>query len=256
MNRIDPLSIYALWLRDVKRFLRTPSRIVGSIALPLLFLLFLGTGFSGAAIPGLPEDVDYLQFLVPGMVGFTMLFGASFAGMSILSDQEVGFLKEILVAPVSRTSIVLGRIAGGSTTALVQAVLILVLAIPLGFRPDSLLSLPLAAVFLVGIAITFVGFGIALASQFNDTEGFGLIVNFVIFPLFFLSGAMFPIASLPEVIQPLAYLNPLTYGVDGLRAVLVGSSARSVAIDAGALLVSSVVMVQLGAALFERVESV
>ncbi|CCQ34106.1 ABC-2 protein [Halorhabdus tiamatea SARL4B] len=256
MNRIDPLSIYALWLRDVKRFLRTPSRIIGSIALPLLFLLFLGTGFSGAAIPGLPEDVDYLQFLVPGMVGFTMLFGASFAGMSILSDQEVGFLKEILVAPVSRTSIVLGRIAGGSTTALVQAVLILVLAIPLGFRPVSLLSLPLAAVFLVGIAITFVGFGIALASQFNDTEGFGLIVNFVIFPLFFLSGAMFPIASLPEVIQPLAYLNPLTYGVDGLRAVLVGSAARSVAIDAGALLVSSIVMVQLGAALFERVESV
>ncbi|WEL22356.1 ABC transporter permease [Halorhabdus sp. BNX81] len=256
MNRIDPRSIYALWLRDVKRFLRTPSRIIGSIALPLLFLLFLGTGFSGAAIPGLPEDVDYLQFLVPGMVGFTMLFGASFAGMSILSDQEVGFLKEILVAPVSRTSIVLGRTAGGSTTALVQAVLILVLAIPLGFRPVSLLSLPLAAAFLVGIAITFVGFGIALASQFSDTEGFGLIVNFVIFPLFFLSGAMFPIDSLPEVIQPLAYLNPLTYGVDGLRAVLVGTAARSVAIDAGALLVSSVVMVQLGAALFERVESV
>lgn len=256
MNRIDPQSIYALWLRDVKRFLRTPSRIVGSIALPLLFLLFLGTGFSGAAIPGLPENVEYLQFLVPGMVGFTMLFGASFAGMSILSDQEVGFLKEILVAPVSRTSIVLGRIAGGSTTALVQAVLILVLAIPLGFRPTGLLALPLAAVFLVLIAVTFVGFGIALASQFSDTEGFGLIVNFVIFPLFFLSGAMFPIASLPDVIQPLAYLNPLTYGVDGLRAVLVGSAARSVAIDAGALLASSIVMVQLGAALFERVESV
>ncbi len=97
MNLFDLLSIYALWLRDVKRFLRTPSRIVGSVAMPLLFLVFLAFGFSGAAIPGLPEGVDYLQFLVPGMVGFTMLFGASFAGLSILSDQDVGFLKEILV---------------------------------------------------------------------------------------------------------------------------------------------------------------
>ncbi|HMB51101.1 MAG TPA: ABC transporter permease [Natronoarchaeum rubrum] len=256
MTLVDPRSIYALWLRDVKRFLRAPSRIVGSIAMPLLFLVFLGFGFSGAAIPGLPEGVDYLQYLVPGMVGFTMLFGASFAGMSILSDQDVGFLKEILVAPVSRTSIVLGRIAGGSTTALVQAGLILLISIPLGFRVDSALGVPLAAVFLLLIAITFVGFGIALASQFRDSEGFGLVIQFVIFPLFFLSGAIYPVESLPSAIQTLAFVNPLTYGVDGLRAVLVGTSAYPVLLDFGALVASSIVMVGVGTYLFERVEPV
>ena len=256
MKLVDPLSVYALWLRDVKRFLRTPSRIVGSIAMPLLFLVFLAFGFGGAAIPGLPEGVDYLQFLVPGMVGFTMLFGASFAGLSILSDQDVGFLKEILVAPVSRTSIVLGRIAGGSTTALVQALLILLLSIPLGFQIASPLSLPLALVFLLLIAVTFVGVGIALASQFSDSEGFGLIVQFVIFPLFFLSGAIYPISSFPTPVRLLALGNPLTYGVDGLRAVLVGASEYPLVLDFGVLVVSSVVTVAIGTYLFERVEAV
>ncbi|AGB37893.1 ABC transporter permease [Natronococcus occultus] len=256
MKLVDPTAIYALWLRDLKRFLRTPSRIAGSIAMPLLFLVFLGFGFDGAMIPGLPEDVDYLQFLVPGMVGFAMLFGASFAGMSILSDRDIGFLKEILVAPVSRTSIVLGRIAGGSTTALVQALLILLLSIPLGFRIASPLSLPLALVFLVLIAITFVGFGIALASQFSDSEGFGLVVQFVIFPLFFLSGAIYPVSSLPEPVQLVAMLNPLTYGVDGLRAALVGTSEYPIALDLGALVVSATITVAVGTYLFERVEAV
>ncbi|WP_049903679.1 ABC transporter permease [Halococcus agarilyticus] len=256
MSLVDPLGIYGLWLRDVKRFLRTPSQIVGSLVFPLLFLVLLGFGLDGGAIPGLPEGVAYLQYLVPGIVGFTMLLGASIAGISILSDQDVGFLKEILVAPVSRTSIVLGRIAGGSTTAIVQAVLILAISIPLGFELAGWLSLPLAAVFLVLIATTFVGFGIALASQFSDSEGFSLIVQFVIFPLFILSGAIVPIEGLPELVQPLAYINPLTYGVDGLRAALVGTSTYPLLVNFGALVVSSVVMVSLGAYLFERVEAV
>jgi ABC-2 type transport system permease protein len=256
MSLIDPRGIYGLWLRDVKRFLRTPSQIIGSLIFPLVFLVLLGFGLGGGAIPGLPEGVAYLQYLVPGIIGFTMLLGASIAGISILSDQDVGFLKEILVAPVSRTSIVLGRIAGGSTTAIVQAVLILAISIPLGFELAGWLSLPLAAVFLVLIAVTFVGFGIALASQFSDSEGFSLIVQFVIFPLFVLSGAIVPIDGLPEAVQPLAYINPLTYGVDGLRAALVGTSTYSLGVNFGALVVSSVVMVGLGAYLFERVEAV
>ena len=256
MRLVDPLGIYGLWLRDVKRFLRTPSRIVGSLTFPLMFLVFLGFGFSGAAIPGLPEGVDYLQYLVPGIMGFTMLLGASFAGLAILSDQDVGFLKEILVAPVSRTSIVLGRIAGGSTTAIVQAVLVLALSIPLGFEVAGWLSIPLAAVFLALIAITFVGFGIVLASQFSDSEGFSLIVQFIVFPLFFLSGAIYPIEGLPQLVQYLALVNPLTYGVDGLRAALVGASTYPLVVDLGALVLSSAVMVSLGAYLFERVEAV
>ncbi|WP_049997194.1 ABC transporter permease [Halococcus sediminicola] len=256
MRLVDPLGVYGLWLRDVKRFLRTPSRIIGSLTFPLMFLIFLGFGFSGAAIPGLPEGVDYLQYLVPGIMGFTMLLGASFAGLAILSDQDVGFLKEILVAPVSRTSIVLGRIAGGSTTAIVQAVLVLALSIPLGFELAGWLSIPLAAVFLALIAVTFVGFGIVLASQFSDSEGFSLIVQFIVFPLFFLSGAIYPIEGLPGPVEYLAFVNPLTYGVDGLRAALVGASTYPLVVDLGALVLSSVVMVSLGAYLFERVEAV
>ncbi|EMA40481.1 ABC transporter permease [Halococcus hamelinensis] len=256
MRLVDPLGIYGLWLRDVKRFLRTPSRIVGSLAMPLLFLVFLGFGLDGAAIPGLPAGIDYIEYLVPGILGFSMLFGASFAGLAILSDQDVGFLKEILVAPVSRTSIVLGRTAGGSTTAIVQAALILVVSIPLGFEVTGWLSVPLAAVFLVLIALTFVGFGIVLASQFSDSEGFGLIVQFVVFPLFFLSGAIYPLSGLPRVVQYVAMVNPLTYGVDGLRGALVGASSYPLVVDFGALVVSSVVMVSLGAYLFERVEAV
>ncbi|RLM67143.1 ABC transporter permease [Halorubrum sp. Atlit-26R] len=256
MSFIDLQGIYALWLRDVKRFTRTPSRIVGALLTPLLFLVFLGTGFSGATIPGLPEGVDYLQFLVPGIVGFAMLFGASFAGLSILADRDVGFLKEILVAPVSRTSIVLGWIAGGSTTAIIQSVLILILSIPLGFRVVSVLSIPLALVILALLAMTFVGFGIALASRFSDSQGFGIIIQFIIFPLFFLSGALFPLEGLPTAVQYLALVNPLTYGVDALRAVLVGTSTYPLAVDLGALVVSAAIMVGLGAALFERVEAV
>jgi ABC-2 type transport system permease protein len=256
MTLLDPQAIYALWLRDVTRFLRTPSRIVGALLTPLMFLVFLGTGFRQAAIPGLPDGVDYLQFLVPGIAGFAVLFGASFAGLAILADRDVGFLKEILVAPVSRTSIVLGWIAGGSTTALVQSSLILVLSVPLGFRPVSLLSLPVALVVLALLATTFVGFGIALASQFSDSQGFGILIQFVILPLFFLSGALFPLAALPVPLQYLALANPLTYGVDALRAVLVGASTYPLAVDLLALVASAAGMVALGAALFERVEAV
>ncbi|WP_313696224.1 ABC transporter permease [Halorarum halobium] len=256
MSLVEPGAIYALWLRDVKRFVRSPSRVVGSLLTPLLFLVFLGSGLSGARIPGMPEGVDYLQYLVPGIAGFAMLFGASFAGLSILADRDVGFLKEILVAPVSRTSIVLGWIAGGSTTAFVQGSLIILLSIPLGFRVQSPLSLPLAGVVLVLLATTFVGFGIALASGFKDSQGFGLIIQFVIFPLFLLSGALFPLSGLPTPVQYLALANPLTYGVDALRGVLIGTSTYPLALDFAALAASATVMVALGAALFERVEAV
>jgi len=256
VSRLDLQGIYALWWRDVLRFLRAPSRVVGALLTPLLFMVFLGTGFREAQIPGIPPDVDYLQYVVPGIVGFTMLFGASFAGLAILADRDVGFLKEMLVSPVSRTSLVLGRVAGWSTTALIQSSLILLLSLLLGFRVQGPLSLPLAAGILLLLAVTFVGFGIALASQFKDSQGFGILVQFFILPLFFLSGALYPLSSLPPVVRYLGYLNPLTYGVDALRAVLIGRSSYPLTVDIGALVVAAVAMVALGAALFERVETV
>ena len=223
MSLLDPQAVYALWLRDVKRFVRTPSQVAGTLVFPLMFLVFLGTGFSDAALPGIPAGVEYIQYLVPGIVGFTMLFGASF---------------------------------GGATTALIQGSLVFLIAIPLGFRVANPLLLPVVAVVLLLLAVTFVGFGVALASQFSDTQGFGLLIQFIVFPIFFLSGALFPLSELPAVAQYLGRVNPLTYGVDALRGALVGASTYPLALDVLALGVSAAVMVAVGAWLFGRVESV
>jgi ABC-2 type transport system permease protein len=254
--RREAVAIYGLWYRDLVRFWRAKSRVVGLLLGPFFILVFFGFGFRDVQFGSIPPGVSYLEYLVPGILGFTMVFSASFTGLAVLSDREVGFLKEILVAPVSRTGIVVGRIAGGATTTLLQSLLILVLALPLGFRPASLVGVGIAVVFLVLVAATFIGFGLAIASRFKDTQGYNLIVNFALFPLAFLSGAFYPLGNLPVPLRLVGYLNPLTYGVDGLRGALVGVSQRSLVLDFVAMVVASVLMVVLGAALFRRVEAV
>lgn len=252
----DAQAIYGLWLRELTLFLRSRSQIVGWFVTPMLILVFLAFGFRGAALPGLPEDVDYLQYLVPGIAGFTILFSASFTGLSILSDREAGFLKEILVAPVSRRAIVFGWTAGGATTAVIQSVLIILFSIPLGFRIERIWLLPVAVLALLLLAITFIGFGLALASQFRDSQGFGLLINLTIFPLFFLSGALYPVESLPRVVQYLAFLNPLTYGIDALRGVLVGTMAYPLALNLVVLVFAAAAMIAAASVLFDRIEVV
>ena len=252
----EAVAIYGLWKRDLVRFWRAKSRVVGLLLGPFFILVFFGFGFSDARFGSIPTSLSYLDYLVPGILGFTMLFSASFTGLAVLSDREVGFLKEILVAPVSRTGIVVGRIAGGTTTTMLQAMLILVLALPLGFRPVSLTGVVVAVAFLVLIAATFIGLGLAMASQFKDTQGYNLIVNFALFPLAFLSGAFYPLENLPWPVRLLGYLNPLTYGVDGLRGALVGYAERPLLVDFSALALAAVLTVALGAALFRRVEAV
>jgi ABC-2 type transport system permease protein len=253
MPRVDALAIYGLWYRDLLRFRRSRSRVIGAFLTPLLIFAFFGFGFRGVQFSGVPGDVSYIEYLVPGILGFTMLFSASFTGLAVLSDREVGFLKEILVAPVPRTSVVLGRVFGGATTALLQTGLILAGTVVLGFRP-RLLGIPLAAVFLLLIAVTFIGFGLVLAAQFSDSQGYNLLVNFTLFPLAFLSGAFYPLSNLPTVVQYLGYVNPLTYGIDGLRGVLVGYSQYPLWLDFGVLLVSGAVLVTVGAVAFGRIE--
>lgn len=252
----EAVAVYGLWKRDLVRFWRAKSRVIGLLLGPFFILVFFGFGFSDARFGSIPPSLSYLEYLVPGILGFTMLFSASFTGLAVLSDREVGFLKEILVAPVSRTAIVVGRIAGGATTTMLQALLILVLAVPLGFRPVSALGVLVAVAFLALVAATFIGLGLAIASQFKDTQGYNLIVNFALFPLAFLSGAFYPLSNLPFPLRVVGYLNPLTYGVDGLRGALVGYSERALVVDFGAMVVAAVVTVALGAALFRRVEAV
>ncbi len=251
----DLYAIYSIWLREMLRFFRLKSRLFGSIASPFFFLAFLGMGFGkGTSIPGIPEGVGYVSFLTPGIIGMTLLFSATFAGLSVLWDREFGFLKEIMVAPVSRIAIVLGRTAGGLTTAILQAVIIMISGVFLGMSMPSLQGFLLSLIFMVLIAATFIGLGLAFASKMKDMSGFSLIMNFLIFPLFFLSGALFPLDRLPWAVKLLAFINPLTYGVDGLRFSLIGSSTLSPVIDLVVLAVSCTAMLSLGAYLFETSE--
>ena len=253
---ISGTAVYVLWLREMKRYVRAKSRIVGSLVQPLFFLAFLGLGFNRMAVPGVASGVDYIHFLVPGIIGMSLLFSSSMQGLSVLWDREFGFLKEIMVAPVSRLSIVLGRIAGGTTTALIQAALVLVVSMALGFRVGSLPGFGLGLVFMVLIAFAFIGMGLIFASRMKDMQGFGLIMNFVIFPLFFLSGALYPLKNLPVPVRVLSLLDPLTYGIDGLRGCFIGSAERPILLDLAALSGFAVLMLVLGAYFFEKSESI
>jgi ABC-2 type transport system permease protein len=253
---ISGITIYVLWLREMKRFMRAKSRIIGALAMPLFFMAFLGMGFNRMAIPGLARDVNYMRFLVPGMIGMSLLFSSTFAGLSVLWDREFGFLKEIMVAPVSRVSIVLGRIAGGITTAMLQSLAIMLISTLAGFKIQILWNLLPAFIFMVLIATTFIGLGLIFASKMKDMQGFSIVMNFVIFPIFFLSGAVYPLKNLPVVVRILSYLDPLTYGIDGLRGSLIGVSIWPVSLSLTIMAGFSLFMVFLGAYFFEKSESV
>jgi ABC-2 type transport system permease protein len=256
MKGISLNAIYILWLREMKTFARAKSRVVGTVVTPLFLLAFLGTGFSGAILPGIPSTINYLQFLTPGIIGMTMIFTSMFTGLSVLWDRRYGFLKEILVTPVSRVTIVLGRIAGGMTTSIFEGVSILVISMVIGFRFSGVLNILLTIIYMLLISISFIGLGLAIASKLKDEQGFGLIMNFIVFPILFLSGAFYPIDNLPLAIRALSYLNPLTYGVDGLRGSLIGVSYLPPILNLTILTGFCIGIVLLGAYLFERSEAV
>jgi ABC-2 type transport system permease protein len=244
--------IYTLWLRSMKRYLRSKSRIIGSISMPLFFLLFLGFGLNSVvSIPGLSGN--YIQFLIPGMVAMSVLFTSVFSGIQIITDKQFGFLKETLVAPVTRLEIMLGQTAGGATTAVVQGVIILVLSLFLGLSVHSAPGFLTALGFMILIGIGFTAFGIAIASRMEDMTGFQLIMNFVIFPIFGLSGALFPISSLPGWIAPITMLDPLTYGVEGIRYGLTGVSQISPVVSFAVIGGFTVAMTVAGAYLFRKI---
>lgn len=247
--------IYTLWLREMLHFARAKTRFLGSLGMPFFFLAFIGAGFNSATrFPGIPATANFTDFLAPGIVGMVLLFSSIFAGISVLWDKEFGFLKEIMVTPTSRVSIILGRTAGGVTTAMIQAAMILAISLGLGVRITSGVYALLAIPFMFLIACTFISLGLAFASKMEDMQGFTLIMNFLIFPLFFLSGALFPITALPLQVQYVCYFNPLFYGVDGLRGALIGISQLPIYLDFGILLSASILMTSLGAYLFEHTE--
>ncbi|NOS66775.1 MAG: ABC transporter permease [Candidatus Peribacteraceae bacterium] len=245
--------IYILWLRQIKRYIRSRSRIVGSLGQPLLFLLALGFGFGPTFEKA--GGGDYFQFLVSGVVAMSILFTAMFSGIEIIWDRQFGFLKETLVAPVSRLTIMVGRTLGGATVATLQGCIVLVLAVIFGFRTELTLTLLLAPVFMFLIALLFTALGTAVACKLEDMQGFQLIMNFLIMPLFFLSGALFPLDSAPVALIWIARFDPLSYGVDGLRGALIGASHFGIAADFGILIVVTAVLLWIGSVLFKSIEA-
>lgn len=238
-----------IWQREVIRYLRSPSRIIGSLGMPFFFLAFLGIGMQ-SAFSLKPGGEKYIDFIAPGILGMVLLFSSTVAGISVIWDRQFGFLKEMLVAPIPRLAIVLGRTVGGTTTATLQALLMLGASIFLGVRPPSASGLLLALVFMALIGIAFTSLGVALASRMEDPHGFQLIFNFLIMPTFFLSGALFPVDQLPAFLKWAALANPLTYGVDGLRQALVGTSHFGVTLDLLVLGGVSATLLTIGAVLF------
>jgi ABC-2 type transport system permease protein len=241
--------IYVLWLRQLKRYLRSRARVVGSLGQPLLFLLALGFGM-GPVFRKAGEG-NYLQFLAPGVVAMTVLFTAIFSGIELIWDRQFGFLKETLVAPVPRIQIMIGRTLGGATVATLQGLIVVVIAFIAGFRVTNYSGVPLALGFMALIAVMFTALGTAAASVLSDFQGFQLVMNFLVMPIFFLSGALFPLAG---VLGRIAIVNPLSYGVDGLRAALIGVVHFGVVLDLSVLCCLCAVFLGVGSWLFSRIE--
>lgn len=244
--------IYVLWLREVKRYLRSRAQIIASLGQPLLYLLVLGFGLGPVFAQA--GRGSYLQFVAPGVVGMGILFTSIFSGIGLLWDRQFGFLKETLVAPVPRLQIMVGRTLGGATIAMVQGLLVLAVCLLAGFRPQSVFGLLLAFVYMTLIAIVFAALGTAIGSGLRDMQGFQFIMNFLVMPIFFLSGALYPLNNLPTVLAAATRLDPLSYGIDGLRGTLIGVSEIGLGTDALVLTVVASLFLALGAWAFSRIQ--
>ncbi|KKU79884.1 MAG: ABC transporter, permease protein [Parcubacteria group bacterium GW2011_GWA2_47_7] len=245
--------IYILWIRQLKRYLRSRARLVSSVAQPLLFLVALGFGFG--PIYAKAGGGDYITFLAPGIIAMSMLFTSMFGGIEVIWDKQFGFLKETLVAPVPRVVIMLGRTVGGATVAMVQGLVIFLVTLVVGFRPEITPALLFAPLVMFLMCMLFTALGTAIASRLNDMQAFPLVMNFLVMPMFFLSGALFPVDQLPRALAIAVRLNPVSYGVDGMRATLINVNHFGLSVDILALALTASVVIVIGALLFNKIEA-
>lgn len=245
-------AVFILWLREVKKYSRSRAQIVASLGQPLLYLLVLGFGLGPVFQKS--GNGSYLQFVAPGVIGMTVLFTSVFSGIALLFDRQFGFLKETLVAPVPRIRIMIGRTLGGATVAMLQGTLIFMVCLIAGFRPVILAAIPLGFLFMALIAIVFAALGTAIGSGLQDMQGFQLIMNFLVLPIFFLSGALFPLKNIPTALKFVTRLDPLSYGVDGLRGALSGLTQFGFTTNLITLAAIAVALLILGAWRFSKIE--
>ncbi|KXA89083.1 hypothetical protein AKJ57_05875 [candidate division MSBL1 archaeon SCGC-AAA259A05] len=243
----------------MKRFIRSELRVATEFIRPLLWLGIIGIALSSAfgnRIPGLPPSLDFLDLMTPGIIAMSMLFQGMFTGVAILWDKRFGFMKEILVAPISRVSVMMGKMLGGATIGIIQGVIIMIFAKFLGVPFPGALGFVQALILMLLISFSFVSIGISFASQMEDPETFPAVINFFIMPLFFLSGALYPIRTAPGWLQTLAHFNPLAYGVDGLRSVTLSAwdSYFPLWMIWGVLIGFSTAVILIGSYLFSHME--
>jgi ABC-2 type transport system permease protein len=248
MTELD--GLYALWYREFKVFLREKSRIVSSLFTPLLWIIVFGGGLGSSVSLG---GTNYQVFIFPGILTMTILFSSIFFGLYIVWDKKIDFFKEVLVAPLSRLTIFAGKMLGGCTDALIQGALMLAFGVVLGLS-YTLLTVAFAMIFMLVLASATVSIGLVIGSRMESPEGFNLIVSFLVFPLFFLSGALFPISNLPPWLSIFTVLNPVTYAVDGMRGVMLGISTFPVLLDFGVLLAFAAGMMVIGSIAFSRMK--
>lgn len=245
--------IYILWLRQMIRFKRSGVRMVLSIVQPLVYFLTLGFGFN--ALFQQAGKGSYIQFVVPGVVAQTILFTSIFWGVNIMWDKQFGFLKETLVAPVSRLKVMLGGSLGGATIAVIQGVVLFLIAMIFGFHPYSWSMLLVTFIVMALLAISMVSFSSGLGAVVNDMQGFMAVTNFLVIPLFFLSSALFPLDNVPTVMKVIAALNPLTYAVDAMRGSLVNQSHFGMATDFTVMIATMIALIWFSIYRFKRIQA-
>jgi ABC-2 type transport system permease protein len=245
-------AVYVMWLRQMKRYFRSRARVVASLAQPVLFLVTFGFGF--AAVFRAAGAGNYIQFLAPGIIAMGIVFSSVFSGIEVMWDRQFGFLKETMVAPVPRLGLMIGRTLGGASAAMIQGALVLAVTLIVGFRPESWALLAPAVLVMALVSIMFTALGTTIGAILKDMQGFQLIMNFIIMPIFFLSGALFPLTGLPDAMAWVVQANPLAYGVDALRAFLIGASEFSLALDFAVLLVAGAALLGIGSYFYTRIE--
>ena len=249
--------VYVICLREFIKFFREKSRLLGTLARPVLWLFVVGNGMGSLIKPR--EGFSYLQFIFPGMIGMTILFSSIFSSISIVWDREFGFMKEMLVAPISRLSIVIGKTISGTLISVAQAIIILVLIPFLGIHITVLQFVEIVAVALL-VSFCITSLGILIAARLTSFDGFNIIMNFLVMPMLFLSGAMYPVTSMPQVLRQLTLINPLTYGIDAFKHVLLRNGTPplgpefSLSLDLLVVAAISIVMLTLAALSFRRKE--
>ncbi|MEW6107698.1 MAG: ABC transporter permease [Nitrospirota bacterium] len=252
---VEANAVYVIVMREFKKFIRERSRLFSTIARPLLWLFLVGGGMSRLVPRG--DSVSYMQFIFPGILGMTILFSSIFSSISIIWDKEFGFMKEILVAPVSRFSVVIGKAISGMILSTTQAAIVLVLFPFLGLKL-GIFQIIQIIIFCAVLSFAIAAFGILLATFYESYESFSVIMNFIVMPMFFLSGAMYPVKLLPDILKIFAKINPLTYGIDALKNVIFPFETGNMSpdfpllTDVSVIIVSAIIFVLIAGKFFER----